>query len=570
MESRSFIVLRIALLVLPTLVSAMGNTVLAATPPVPLDVVLTPQVHSGNIDSLKIQLKLPEPAVASGAALLRMPVELVSTPTAAYAADQIHASDQRGTLALRAEDEAPTPSGRYRNYIATRASVGDVNVEYATPARAVDADTRNGPLFDLRMQEGGLMGAGVYFMALPPGDAPRAIHLQWDLTALPAGARGVWSPGEGEQHAVAPTDLLRFSYYAVGTMRRFPLSDDDVFHMYWMDTPPFNAEDLAEKTGRLYRYMAKFFGDDGSPYRAFARRNPYPAGGGTGLAHSFMFGYCPQGQTIAEGTQGLLAHEMAHTWPKLDGEEHALTAWYTEGTAEYYSIVLSLRSGVFDRDTFLKTINGRADGYYDNPFRSLDNKAAGELFWQEARAQRVPYGRGFMYLVDVDAQLRQHGRNARTIDDLVLEVLRRQRAAETVGVNEWRAMVVRELGADAGSQFDAMVSGKLIVPASHAFGCYRTVPYPHRPFELGFDRMRMGVVKKLQDDSNAFKAGVKEDDTIVDYTPLEPVIADENAVMQLKLLRDGKALDVSYLPRSPKVDAWRFEVDPALAKTCSP
>jgi hypothetical protein len=541
-----------------------------ATAPVPLDVLLTPKAAAGRITTLQVHLHLPAPQVAAGAVLLSMPVELVSTPTAAYRAEQIQVRDARGPLPLRAQDKAPDPSGQYRDYLATRASVGDVEVDYATPPRAVDADTRNGPLFDLRAQDGGLMGAGVYFMALPPGEAPRSIRLRWDLAALPAGARGVWSVGEGEQRATAPTDLLRFSYYAVGAMHRIPDDDADVFHFYWMDTPPFDPATLAVQTGTLYRYMARFFGDDGADYRAFARRNPYPAGGGTGLAHSFMFGYGPQGQTIAEGPQALLAHEMAHTWPKLDGEEHALTAWYTEGTAEYYSLLLSLRSGVFGQDAFLTAINGRADGYYDNPFRALDNAAAGERFWKDARAQRVPYGRGFMYLVSVDAQLRQRGRRAHSVDDLVLEVLRRQRAGETVGVAEWRAMVVRELGAAAGTAFDAMVAGSLIVPDAPAFGCYRMQHAPHQPFELGFDRMRMGVVKKLLPDSAAARAGVHEDDSIVDYTPLEQVMADEHARMHLKLLRAGKPLEISYLPRNATVDAWRFAVDPTLAAHCAP
>lgn len=567
MTARTIRWLPLALLLIP------ASAALATEPPaapVPLDVVLTPKADAGQIGALQVHLHLPAPKVAAGAPLLRMPVELVSTPTAAYSAEQIQVRDARGALPLRAIDEAPDPSGKYRNYLATRASVGDVDVDYATPPRKVDADTRNGPLFDLRAQDGGLMGAGVYFMALPPGEAPRQIHLRWDLSALPAGARGVWSVGEGEQRATAPSDLLRFSYYAVGKMQRVPESDDDVFHFYWMDAPPFDAQLLAQQTGQLYRYMARFFGDDGSAYRAFARRNPYPAGGGTGLAHSFMFGYGPQGQTIAEGPQALLAHEMAHTWPKLDGEEHALTAWYTEGTAEYYSLLLSLRAGVYAKDAFLQAINHRADGYYDNPFRALDNTAAGERFWKDARAQRVPYGRGFMYLVSVDAQLRQHGKQAHSVDDLVLEVLKRQRAGETVGVPEWRAMVVRELGAGAGNDFDAMVAGKLIVPPAPAFGCYRVVPAPHQPFELGFDRMRMGVVKNLLPDSAAARAGVQENDRIVAYTPLEQAMADEHTRMQLKLERDGKPLQVDYLPRSARVDAWRFAADPALAARCSP
>lgn len=538
--------------------------------PPSLKVTLTPHTESGTIQSLQVHMELSAPDVARGDVLLRMPIELVSTPTAAYTAEQVHVHDDRGVLAVRVDDEEPTASGQYRNYVASRATVGNVTVDYATPPRHVDKNTRNGPLFDLRTQQGGLMGAGVYFMALPPGDTPWDIHLQWDLSALGAGAHGVWSMGEGEQEIIAPAETLRFSYYAVGNMHRMPEEEGNVFHLYWMDPPPFDPEELAAKTGRLYRYMAKFFGDEGAAYRMFARKNPYPAGGGTALAHSFMFGYGPKGTTIADGLQALLAHEMAHTWPKLDGDDHAMTAWYTEGTAEFYSIVLSRRSGVFGQDEFLAAINDRVDGYYDNPYRTLSNRAAGKRFWSDAGAQRVPYGRGFMYLVNLDTQLSHHGREAHSVDDLVLEVLRRQQDGESVGLREWRAMVVRELGQQAGETFDAMTRGQLIIPAGPAFGCYRVVSHPHHPFDLGFDRMRMGVVSDLDPDSAAARAGVRENDIIVDYTPLDDVKSSEETIMHLKVQRDGKTLKFDYLPRRQRVTAWRFVLDSALKDRCDP
>jgi len=80
----------------------------------------------------------------------------------------------------------------------------------------------------------------------------------------------------------------------------------------------------------------------------------------------------------------------------------------------------------------------------------------------------------------------------------------------------------------------------------------------------------MGVVKNLLPESAAARAGVQENDRIVEYTPLEQAMADEHTHMQLKLERDGKPLQIDYLPRSARVDAWRFAVDPALAARCSP
>ena len=44
---------------------------------------------------------------------------------------------------------------------------------------------------------------------------------------------------------------------------------------------------------------------------------------------------------------------------------------YIQGSAEYYSILLSWRAGVIDAGEFLKRVNGRSRNYYQNPLQSL-------------------------------------------------------------------------------------------------------------------------------------------------------------------------------------------------------
>jgi hypothetical protein len=542
------------------LLLASTSPLAAATPSPPsLGVVLTPHAKDGAINRLDVRMHIPAPDVAAGGTLLRMPVNIVSTPTAAYDSNAITARDDKGLLQLSQVEEVPTPTGTYRHWTVSRPTVGDVVVSYGTAPRAVDSTTRNGPLFDLRAQGGGLLGAGVYFFAVPPGEKPYKISLHWDLSQAPAGTRGIWSPGEGDRTLIGPAETLEFSYYAVGPVKSEPADGEDNFGLYWLVKPPFDIDRLSTSIHKLYGYMAHFFKDDDAPYRVFIRRNPYPGGGGTSLARSFMFAYGSDGSTIADGPQMLIAHEMAHNWPKLDGGEHAETAWYTEGTAEYYSAVLALRSGAIDLPKFLSIINDHAEGYYTNPHVSLTNKEAGALFWKDSRAQRVPYGRGFMYLAKVDADVRAKSGGKRSLDDLVLEVLQRQRKGEQVGLDEWAALVVRELGPQARRDFDDMVSGKLIVPPARAFGrCFTVAAENQRPFVLGFDEMRLGVVKDLIAGSPAAAAGVHEGDTIVALTPVKEVREDSSKRMDLTLRRGEKELKVSYLPRGAPVPAWHW------------
>lgn len=485
-----------------------------------------------------------------------MPLVLVGTPTAAYPASAIIASDDAGTLTLTASDEAPGSSGTYRKYLIDRATSGPVTISYRTPPRTVGPETRNGPLFDWRREGGGMMGAGVYFFALPPGEAKHHIRLSWKL---PLGIRGVSSRGEGRQSWDDQPDSLAFTFYAAGPVQSIPEDGRGDFVLYWLKPPPFDPVALGGNTERLFHSMAAFFGESGKPYRVFARSNPYPAGGGTALARSFMFGYGSDGQAHGSGTDMLVAHEMAHTWPKLAGD-HAQTAWYTEGTAEFYSVLLSLRAGTISHPRFLSLINRKAEGYYTGAYRDLSNAEAGKLFWKDWRAQRLPYERGFIYLARLNGQIRAKSRGKRGVDILVLTVLNRQRNGQQVGVADWRKLLVTEMGEAAGQEFDDMTAGSLIAPPQQAFApCYRMVPAKLTRFELGFSDTRRDVIKDLRAGTAAERAGLREGDVIVAMTPTAEVRDNPAAEMVLEIRRGDLTLLVRFIPRSDPVAGWQWE-----------
>lgn len=539
--------------------SLLSQVAPAGTPPA-LDLTLKPQSGANGIESLDIELRVVDPNVAAGKTLLRMPLIIVSAPTVRYDGDAIHASDARGPLVLTATDEAPTPQGIYRHWTADRDTVGPVTARYRAYPRKVDENTRNGPLFDLRSEAGGFNGAGISFLALPDTKEPYSVHLKWDMSAAPPSTRGVWSLGEGNVDTVLPAETLAFSYYALGPLKSFPPPNagENGFTMYWLSDPPFDTVALAEGIQKFYGFAANFFHDEGGSYRVFIRRNPYRGGGGTALAKSFMFGYGLGKSAKLEDLQTLLAHEMTHNWPRIDGE-HGDTAWYTEGMAEYYSLVFLRRTGIFDDAAFLREINERAAGYYTNPYRSLTNPQAAEKFWTDSEAQRVPYGRGFMYLARVDAQLQAKSKGSRSLDDLVREVHDRQEKGENIGVPEWIAIVKRELGPDAGREYADMVAGKRIVPPDNAFGpCLTPAPAPVRPFELGFDSMHMSVVHDLKPGSAAAKAGLREGDVLLEAPELDQLRKDPTLEVVAKIKRGDETREIRYLPRSAPIEGYQW------------
>ncbi|MDP3489823.1 MAG: hypothetical protein Q8R71_06770 [Phenylobacterium sp.] len=551
---------------------ALGLSLTAAAaaqggPPPRLDLTLTPRA-----EALDVRMRMAAPALVAGGGLVRLPLSLVGIPSARYDGDALRAEDDLGLIPLRQEEEPPTPQGTYRRWLVERATQGDVIISYAAPPRAVSAATNNGPLFDLRQEAGGFIGAGVGFLAAPVAPGPWSVRLEWDLSQAPAEARGAWTFGDGAVETVLPSQALAFSYYAGGPLGVFPAEGGEGFHMYWLTEPPFDPAALAEKTQRLYDHMSAFFGDaPGTPYRVFMRANPYDGVGGTALGRSFMFGYNRADNPTVDSLLGLVSHEVAHTWPAMAGE-HGETAWYSEGMAEFYSLVLSWRAGVTPLEQVVETMNSRADAYYANPHIALTNAQAAEIFWTDPVAQTVPYGRGWMYLLQTDAEIRRASAGAASLDDIVKAVRQAQLAGEPYGVSVWLALVGAQIGVDkAQAQFDAMAAGtRLLPPADLYTPCLQVVPRQVRTFELGFPRAVLNgerIVSGLVPGSAAAQAGLREGDAITDVRDLNVARKDQEQTITLTVERDGAALTLTYLPRGQTVEAWGWARDAAAPES---
>ncbi len=526
-------------------------------------ITLTPVADGATFKSIEVVMQIQSPHLSAGATLLRMPLVLVGCPSAAYSASDIHASDAKGPLRLTSVDEPATPHDTTRHWTIDRSTVGDVSVRYGTPPQLDSITPRNSPLYDLRAQENGMMGAGHYFIAIPAKTDPYSITLRWDLSRMPAGARGVWSLGEGTQHTVSPAAILEESYYAAGIVHSEPESGDGKFTFYWMGAGPPDVRSTARDLRDLYKYMSKFFHDEQSSYRIFFRANPYPNFGGTALAHSFMYGLKPRGDTDAQRVRTYLAHEMVHNWPTLFSEDYSETAWYMEGTADYYSAVLPLRAGLISKGDFLSLVNEHAQVYYTSPYRGNTNKEVAAKAWVDDDAEKVPYARGFMYLTSVDAEIRAKSSGRRSLDTLVIDLTERARRGEKVGLQDWLKLVEQELGPESRLEYEAMAAGNSQAPPVNSFGpCFRPEPKQLPRYDPGFDPMRQAIVSDLRADSPAAKAGVKEGDLIVFITS-KRALESGSYEMEMRVTRGGQPLTFSFNPYGPPQPAWQWVMSDA-------
>ena len=437
-------------------------------------ITLKPHIPDGQMVSMDVALTLEGFARKAGEELFRAQIETVSIP--GCMPEHVIITDDEGVIPFTTNESKPYPY-HFLHHAVARNTQGAVCITYTVEPRPFRDGDRCGPYFDLKAEEGGASSAGLSFLPDIEG-CEGEISLHWDLADCPEGSTGICTFGEGDLCYTGSIEKLRQSYYIFGLVHSIGEGD---FGFHWLTAPTFDVQAIADYARDLFGKMSQFFRDDEKTYRIIMRKDPYPTSGGTALLRSYMFGWNEVQPVSVADKQNLLAHEMVHNWPHLNDHPYGITSWYSEGTAEYYCVMLPFRMGLVSKEATLKEIQTRTDAYYTNPTRHLENIEAAKICWQDRRAQRLPYGRGFFFLANTDVKVRQATQGKHTIDDVVLSILEQGRQGVTLG-NEVFIQTVKELyGVDVTADWETMRTGGHIVPLDGCFDGHFTVEPKEMP-----------------------------------------------------------------------------------------
>jgi len=472
--------------------------------------------------------------------------------------DRLEVSDALGPVPRLGEGDRFVPG---------RTISGDLTVRYRVRVENTPDNGGTTPIRP-RLDGKGFAALGMTMLVVPDRTAPYRVRLRWDLSAMGPGATAVSSFGDGDVEVAAmPLARLDRSIFMAGVLHREPdPPDEGRFSAVWSGDPGFDLRPSMKWTRALHAWMVDFFRTPNDPaYRVFLRRNGAGnPGGGVAFPNSFFATWGPG--VSGESLKNILGHEMVHTFTA-----HDLGKWYDEGNAVYYQVQLPWRAGMVSTETYLRDINLTAARYYTSAEIHGREADIEPNFFKNTWLNMLGYDRGALYFAALNGKIRRASGGKRSVDDLLREMVRRDRGGEVLTEAAWLDLVRAAAGEDAVAMHRSMLAGGIITPESEDYGpCFRRVSAKIRRYELGFTAKRLAggkaEVTDLVTGSEAAKAGLRNGDVLVmPVITTEGVKRDVARTLTAPVTRDGKTFEATWLPRTAVTyDAWQWERAPGV------
>ncbi|KAL2884264.1 hypothetical protein SGCOL_000204 [Colletotrichum sp. CLE4] len=590
-----------------------------------ITLTLTPAVDSDNISGLDVTLVLQSPDKAAGE-----PVFLYNrrdngtgAPSHEYHLSSIKAYDSQGHFPINIVDN---PSdANLREWHGLRNTEGDLSLHlHVQPIQVTAKDHRRSivPLgldfgrAELLEDQGGLMGAGKWFIPRPAAD-PEILYritVQWDTSSSPQGTRAVWSHGEGPEPVTkeGTVDMLLDSVYMVGPVQSFPARVDamtgdaspNAGSTFWFGKLPTNLEKLSEYSSKIFPNISAFFRDPRGSYRAFIRKvlNGF---GGTGFQASSLIEYDSQAEGVSDfDLVRLFNHLMVRSWARLGPQDNGSEAeWFSKGLAlnfplapiqdhltnscvglsQMYTIFFPYRFGQRGPDYFRATLNGFLSAYYTSPRLTARLSQVQVSAQVDSYTASIPYNRGWIYMLKMDCYTRRASVQTeagvlRPLDGVVGDLTEKRRSGLKMQTVDWLNRVAHWLDmidvAAAPYFQDTIMNGNpmWLDDMTEAFGAKegtsRVVEVDQEMLCFGFDVMKSlerGVVSAIEPGSRAKLSGLRDGDRILRLDGFEFSMLGPDREVKVLVERDGETRSFEYSPRRfDKVPCWQvLKIEPA-------
>ena len=153
---------------------------------------------------------------------------------------------------------------------------------------------------------------------------------------------------------------------------------------------------------------------------------------GDDKAYTSLFGTCTtnalsllineQSPFLAEDLPEFLAHEYWHTWMGekfYSAYSYKHMAWLFEGVTDYYAHKTSYQAGILSLLSWTKKYNRILLKHYFSSVKNKPNQAIIDFFDEDERYSDLPYTRGMILALELDAKIQALSHHRYSLDDVI-------------------------------------------------------------------------------------------------------------------------------------------------------
>jgi len=320
--------------------------------------------------------------------------------------------------------------------------ISQVTVKYNIFANELSVRTNH-----LDSSHGYFNGAALFLRVIGKEKQPIQVNIvppneQWQVaTALPK------IPDKNHTFLAADFDTLVDSPFEIGThqLHHFQVMDKTHELAIWGEGN-FQVEQMIADIGKIIQVEAKMFA--GLPYDRYLFILHLFSQAYGGLEHKNScsliyqrFGF--RDRPKYERFMQLVAHEFFHLWnvkrirPQelevfdYDQENYTPCLWFCEGTTSYYDLLIPLRAGIYDIQSFLHHWSKEITRFLTTPGRKVQTLTESsfdawiKLYRPHAHSpnsQISYYLKGEMISLLLDLLIRSRHQNQRSLDDVMLQM----------------------------------------------------------------------------------------------------------------------------------------------------